>query len=575
MKIKRKIYWNLCLVALLAMALSALITALLLCQDLQTQMRQSVMTEVRYLESAMDVSGEEYLAHLKSRGDGNSVNRITWVSPDGEVLYDSFADSESLDNHKDRPEIAAALKNGRGESVRTSHTLAEQTYYYAARLDDGSVIRVASTTKSALATVVHTIPVMIAMGILIVLGVLILAEFQTKRIVAPINEMDPDDPKAGEVYDELAPLVRRLEKQKETIRQQMEILREKQEEFTAITENMREGFIVVDSKGDVMSYNKSALKLLGIPAEQADGHDYSVGAAGNAGAGQRANVNIISLNRSENFRQVVDGALKGTHCEQMLDVGNRHYQIMANPVAESNGRSGAVVVILDVTEQQSREELRREFTANVSHELKTPLTSISGYAEIMMNGLVQPSDMGRFSGKIYQEAQRLITLVGDIIRLSQLDEEKVQLEKRPVDLHMIASDVVKRLQDVAKKNQITLMMTGKPTVVNGNPQILDEMIYNLCDNAIKYNKPFGEVEVNVATIKDHPVLTVEDDGIGIPVDDQERIFERFYRVDKSHSRQIGGTGLGLSIVKHGAIYHKAKVELKSALGEGTTVRIVF
>lgn len=575
MKIKRKIYWNLCLVALLAMALSALITALLLCQDLQTQMRQSVMTEVRYLESAMDVSGEEYLAHLKSRGDGNSVNRITWVSPDGEVLYDSFADSESLENHKDRPEIAAALKNGRGESVRTSHTLAEQTYYYAARLDDGSVIRVASTTKSALATVVHTIPVMIAMGILIVLGVLILAEFQTKRIVAPINEMDPDDPKAGEVYDELAPLVRRLEKQKETIRQQMEILREKQEEFTAITENMREGFIVVDSKGDVMSYNKSALRLLGIPVEQADGHDYSAGAAGNAGAGHQTNVNIISLNRSENFRQVVDGALKGTHCEQMLDVGNRHYQIMANPVTESNGRSGAVVVILDVTEQQSREELRREFTANVSHELKTPLTSISGYAEIMMNGLVQPSDMGRFSGKIYQEAQRLITLVGDIIRLSQLDEEKVQLEKRPVDLHMIASDVVRRLQDVAKKNQITLMMTGKPTVVNGNPQILDEMIYNLCDNAIKYNKPFGEVEVNVATIKDHPVLTVEDDGIGIPVDDQERIFERFYRVDKSHSRQIGGTGLGLSIVKHGAIYHKAKVELKSALGEGTTVRIVF
>lgn len=561
MKIKRKIYWNLCLVALLAMAVSALITALLLCQDLQTQMRQSVMTEVRYLESAMDVSGEEYLAHLKSRGDGNSVNRITWVSPDGEVLYDSFADSESLENHKDRPEIAAALKNGRGESVRTSHTLAEQTYYYAARLDDGSVIRVASTTKSALATVVHTIPVMIAMGILIVVGVLILAEFQTKRIVAPINEMDPDDPKAGEVYDELAPLVRRLEKQNETIRQQMETLREKQEEFTTITENMREGFIVVDSRGDVMSYNKSALKLLGIPVEQAAGHE--------------TNFNIISLNRSENFRQVVDGALKGTHSEQMLDVGNRHYQIIANPVAESDGRSGAVVVILDVTEQQSREELRREFTANVSHELKTPLTSISGYAEIMMNGLVQPTDMGRFSGKIYQEAQRLITLVGDIIRLSQLDEEKVQMEKRPVDLHMLASDVVKRLQDVAKKNQITLMLTGKPTVVNGNPQILDEMIYNLCDNAIKYNKPFGEVEVNVATIKDHPVLTVEDDGIGIPIDDQERIFERFYRVDKSHSRQIGGTGLGLSIVKHGAIYHKAKVELKSALGEGTTVRIVF
>ncbi|WP_243035144.1 ATP-binding protein [Clostridium sp. AF32-12BH] len=601
MKIKRKIYWNLCLVALLTMVVSALITTLLLCQDLQTQMRQAVMTEVRYLESAMEVSGKDYLVHLKSRGDGNSVNRITWVDENGSVLYDSYADSESLENHKDRPEIAAALKNGRGESVRTSRTLAEQTYYYAARLTDGSVIRVASTTKSALATVFHTVPIMIAMAILIVLGVLILAEFQTKRIIAPINQMNPDDPQAGDVYDELAPLVRRLEKQKETIRQQMEILKEKQEEFSAITENMREGFLVVDSKGDVMSYNKSALKLLGIP----EGEEGMLSRHGNAAWEEhtdpgkegtlsqdlpansqntgthndaerhKANVNIISINRSENFRRVVDEALKGSHCEEMLDVGNRHYQIIANPVAESEERSGAVVVILDVTEQQGREELRREFTANVSHELKTPLTSISGYAEIMMNGMVQPADMGRFSGKIYKEAQRLITLVGDIIRLSQLDEEKVQMEKSPVDLHLLASDVVKRLQDVAKKNQVTLMLTGKPTVVNGNPQILDEMIYNLCDNAIKYNKPFGEVEVNVAMIKDHPVLTVEDDGIGIPPEDQERIFERFYRVDKSHSRQIGGTGLGLSIVKHGAIYHKAKVELKSAPGEGTTVRITF
>lgn len=575
MKIKRKIYWNLCLVALLTMVVSALITTLLLCQDLQTQMRQAVMTEVRYLESAMEVSGEDYLSHLKSRGDGNSVNRITWVDANGSVLYDSYADSESLENHKDRPEIAAALKNGRGESVRTSRTLAEQTYYYAARLSDGSVIRVASTTKSALATVFHTLPVMIAMAVLIVLGVLILAEFQTKRIIAPINQMNPDDPQAGDVYDELAPLVRRLEKQKETICQQMEILKEKQEEFSAITENMREGFLVVDSKGDVMSYNKSALKLLGI----SEGEEGMLSRHGNAAWEEHekadANVNIISINRSENFRRVVDEALKGSHCEEMLDVGNRHYQIIANPVAESEERSGAVVVILDVTEQQGREELRREFTANVSHELKTPLTSISGYAEIMMNGMVQPADMGRFSGKIYKEAQRLITLVGDIIRLSQLDEEKVQMEKSPVDLHLLASDVVKRLQDVAKKNQVTLMLTGKPTVVNGNPQILDEMIYNLCDNAIKYNKPFGEVEVNVAMIKDHPVLTVEDDGIGIPPEDQERIFERFYRVDKSHSRQIGGTGLGLSIVKHGAIYHKAKVELKSAPGEGTTVRITF
>lgn len=555
---KRKIYWNMCLVALFSMIVGTLVTTWLLCQDLQQQMQRSVMTEVRYLEAAIEVGGQDYLDKLASRGDGNLVNRITWIQADGTVLYDSYADRESLENHGARPEVKEALEKGRGESVRTSDTLAEQTYYYASRLEDGTVIRVASTTRSGLATMIHTIPWMVVMAVAIFGATMLVADVQTKRIVAPINNLDPDAPQAEDVYDELSPLVRRLERQKDTIKQQMETLREKQEEFTAITENMREGFIIVDSKADVISYNSSAARILGS--------DWN---------GTGANVNVLSLNRSASFRQVVDEALSGRHSEQVLDLNGRHYQIIANPVVESGDKWGAVVVILDVTEQQNREELRREFTANVSHELKTPLTSISGYAEIMKSGLVQAADMGRFSEKIYMEAQRLITLVGDIIKLSQLDEEKVGEEKSAVDLYHIAGAVVERMKDVAAKARVSLDIVGHSVVVQGAEQILDEMIFNLCDNAIKYNRPYGEVHVTVGVEDGHPVLTVADTGIGIPEEDKDRIFERFYRVDKSHSKQIGGTGLGLSIVKHGAIYHKARVEMESTLGKGTTVRVVF
>ncbi|MDO5408424.1 MAG: ATP-binding protein [Eubacteriales bacterium] len=556
---KRKIYWNMCMVALFSMVLATLFSTWLLCRDMQTQMKQAVITEVRYLESAMETGGKDFLDHLASKGDGNSINRITWVDTDGEVLYDSYAASGELENHGDRPEIRQALQTGAGHSTRLSDTLAEQTYYYAARLHDGSVIRVASTMRSGLASMVNTIPLMILMAAVIFGVTMGIADRQTRRIVEPINRLNPDEPQAEKVYDELSPLVRRLEKQKETIRQQMETLREKQEEFTAITENMREGFIVVDSRADVISYNGSAARILGVDMEKTGD----------------ASINVLSFNRSSSFRQVVDAALQGERGEQNLELNGRYYQIIANPVVESWDKRGAVVVILDVTEQQDREELRREFTANVSHELKTPLTSISGYAEIMKNGLVQPKDMARFSEKIYNEAQRLITLVGDIIKLSRLDEEQVEVEKTAVDLHLVASNVAGRLRDVAAKSQVSLALKGGPLVVQGNQQILDEMLFNLCDNAIKYNKPKGYVVVTTEMENGHPVLTVEDNGIGIPPEDRERIFERFYRVDKSHSKQIGGTGLGLSIVKHGAIYHKAKVELTSSLGKGTKVRIVF
>lgn len=556
---KRKIFWNMCRVALVSMVLATLLTAWLLCQDLQTQMKQTVVTEVNYLEAAIEVAGEDYLERLASRGDGNSVNRITWINTDGSVLYDSFVDNETLANHSDRPEVERAFRQGRGESTRLSDTLAEKTYYYASRLSDGTVIRVASTMKSGLATAVNTVPWMLLMTFAILGFSMVLADFQTKRIVEPINRLNPDAPQEEKVYDELSPLVRRLEKQKETIQQQMQTLKERQEEFTAITENMKEGFIVVDSKADVISYNTSALRILGVDLDTAD----------------QGSHNIFSFNRSVSFRLVVDAALHGERGEQNLELHGRHYQIISNPVVESNEKRGAVVVILDVTEQEQREELRREFTANVSHELKTPLTSISGYAEIMKNGLVQPQDMGRFSEKIYTEAQRLITLVGDIIKLSRLDEGNSEMEKTSVNLQQIVSSVAERMKDVAKKNQVSIALKGTSATVYGVPQILDEMVFNLCDNAVKYNKPGGYVVLSTRVEDGHPVVAVEDNGIGIPKEEQERIFERFYRVDKSHSQQIGGTGLGLSIVKHGASYHNATVEMSSILGKGTKVKIIF
>lgn len=556
---KRKIYWNMCMMALFSMVLATLVTTWMLCRDMQSQMKQAVATEVRYLESAMEVAGEDYLNHLSSRGDGNYINRITWVDADGSVLYDSFTESEELENHRDRPEIQQAFSMGAGRSTRLSSTLATETYYYAVRLQDGTVIRVASTMQSGLASMIHTIPWMVLMAAVIFGVTMVLAEIQTKRIVEPVNRLDPDNPQAEKVYDELSPLVRRLEKQKDTIRHQMDTLREKQEEFTAITENMREGFIVVDSKADVISYNTSAVRILGVDRKNQE----------------ESNVNVLSFNRSPSFRQVVDDALNGERSQQNLELNGRFFQIIANPVVEGRDKRGAVVVILDVTEQQNREELRREFTANVSHELKTPLTSISGYAEIMKNGLVQPKDMARFSEKIYDEAQRLITLIGDIIKLSRLDEGNMEMERSSVDLYQTAEHVAERLKDIAKAGDVSIVLKGESVMVQGIAQILDEMIFNLCDNAIKYNKAGGYVFVTTSLEQGHPVLTVEDNGIGIPKEDHERIFERFYRVDKSHSRQNGGTGLGLSIVKHGAIYHKATVEMESELGKGTKIRIIF
>lgn len=556
---RRRIYWNMCLVALFSLILATLVTTGMFYKDLQTQMKREVATEVRYIQSAMEMGGREYLDFLSTRGDGNRINRITWVDTDGTVLYDSFKNSENLENHLDRPEIKEALEKGSGSITRPSETLAEQTYYYAVRLSDDTVIRVASTTRSGWASFMQAIPWIVALTIVIFCITMVLAEIQTKKIVGPINNLNLDNPDEASVYDELSPLIGRIEKQNLTIHKQMDTLREKQMEFAAITENMSEGFIVVDSKAEVVSYNSSAMKILGVERQLVPD----------------SRVNILNFNRSAEFREAVDHALAGRHAEQNLELNGHCYQMIANPVLDEGRNKGAIIVILDITEKQGREELRREFSANVSHELKTPLTSISGYAEIMKNGLVRPEDMARFAENIYTEAQRLITLVGDIIKLSQLDENAVEVEKSAVDLYEVSSDVVKRLQGNADKQKVSISLQGEPAVVHGARQILDEMIFNICDNAIKYNKTNGKVMVTVKNEGMRKVVTVADTGIGVPEADKDRIFERFYRVDKSHSKQIGGTGLGLSIVKHGAIYHDAQVELESKVGEGTVVRIVF
>lgn len=579
---KKKIYRSMCLMALLAILLSAFMTTVVYYNNLKDQMHREVTTEAHYLAAGLNQAGMEYLDSLPGNVRGAEKSRITVVSQDGTVLYDNFADSSSLENHKDRPEIQSAFKTGSGSGTRTSSTLSETTFYYALRLTDGTVVRVANTTKSVLAGILEMTPLLCAAAAAILVLSMILAEEQTRGIVQPINDINLDHPSETKIYDELAPLVGKVERQQETIRRQMDTLKAKQREFSAITENMSEGFLVIGKRGEVVSYNSSALRILGVEPSAVEekedetgykiqGYESGTGAEGTAGG----RINILSFNRSHIFRTSVDRALEGNHSEQNMELGGRVYQIIANPVLEGEEVSGAIMVILDVTEKAEREDLRREFSANVSHELKTPLTSISGYAEIMKNGLVRTEDMRRFSENIYQEAQRMITLVGDIIKLSQLDESQVELEKADVDLYDIARGVTERLKGQARVQKVELKLTGTSQRVFGTAQILDEMIYNLCDNGIKYNKPGGHVTISISEEHGHPVVLVEDDGIGIPETDQERVFERFYRVDKSHSRQIGGTGLGLSIVKHGAIYHGARVEMESKIGVGTKVRIVF
>ena len=550
---RKKIFNNMCLLALVTILLSSLLITFVYYGNSDARMKAEVREEARYIRGAVELSGKDYLETVK-----NTPNRITLIDTDGTVLFDNQADPAAMENHSDRQEVKQAVTAGAGEATRMSGTLSEKKFYYAIKLENGQILRIASETASVFAAVLSMLPWIIGIAVLVAVITVLFSNFLTKKIVTPINRLDLNHPADNVVYDELSPLLSKINRQNEVIDQQIRSLREKQEEFTSITENMSEGFLVLDKNTDILSYNTSALRLLGADAAPAESHE-----------------SALALNRSAGFRSAVDAALSGSRSEQLVRQGGRCCQVMANPVLREGEVEGAVVVILDITEREERDNLRREFTANVSHELKTPLTSISGFAEIIQNGIVKPEDIPRFAGNIYVESQRLISLVDDILNLSRLDEADVQLEREDFDLAALARDVAGRLKDSAKKNGVVITVIGDKTMINGVKSIVDEMLYNLLDNAVKYNKKNGRVTVTIENDQNRPTLAVTDTGIGIPQSDVDRVFERFYRVDKSHSKEVGGTGLGLSIVKHGAAFHNAKVSLESTEGKGTTVRLAF
>ena len=542
-----KLFRNSMAVAVSVMALSIILFMGVLYQYFSDQMMEALGTETWLVARGVELEGLNYLDGL------DSENRVTWVAADGTVLFDSSTDSAAMENHGNREEIREAQENRLGAATRYSSTLAEQTLYSARRLSDGTVIRLASSQRTVWLLLLSMVQPILVILVLALLLSVVLASRLSRSIIRPIAELDLEHPEDCDAYDELAPLLTRIKRQNDTIKQQMGQLQQKQTEFSALTENMAEGFLLLDRQGRVLSHNPGALRLLG--AEEPVGE-----------------VNALFLNREEHFRQAVDEVLEGHRSRQVLQMNGRCCQLLADPVWKDGEPAGAVLVLMDVTEQEKREELRREFTANVSHELKTPLTAISGIAEIMQGGMVKPEDIRDFAGDIYQEARRLIALVEDILRLSQLDEGAESLEREPVELLALSQEVARRLEPAARSAGVSVEVCGAPVQVQGVRRVLDEMIYNLCENAIKYNRTGGRVTLTVGQGAEGPEVTVADTGIGIPPEDQSRVFERFYRVDKSHSKEIGGTGLGLSIVKHGALLHNAQIY---QVDRGTSIRISF
>ena len=548
---KKKISITMCLMTAVSVIITAVMISLVIYRKNYNEMKSMIRAEAEYISQAIDTEDINYLESVKNV----TPSRITWIDSNGNVIYDSAG--ENLSNHSDRPEIIDAVKNGSGESSRLSETFSEQTYYYAVKLTNGTILRMSDTTSSIYHDIFSALPYTVIVIAIIIILAIIVSNNETEKIIKPINELDLDNPSNNLKYDELAPLLRRIEKQNSDIEKYISELKAKQVEFETVTENMSEGLIIINQKSTILSCNKSAVAILG-------GGEYNY-----------ISKSVFDLNHSKNFVDAVENAVVGKHDETALTINNRSYMVITNPVKHFDKISGAVIIIIGVTEKESREELRREFSANVSHELKTPLTAISGFAEIMKDGWAKPEDYQMFALKIYNETQRLINLIEDIIKLSRLDENKIEITKESVDMLVLAKDAAARLSSKAKDKNISVTVNGDHGNITGVRQILDEMIYNLCDNAIKYNKKNGKVEVIVKDYISNVSVTVKDNGIGIPAEDLDRVFERFYCVNKSHSKESGGTGLGLSIVKHGAIFHKAKINIDSTLGIGTSIEIVF
>lgn len=506
--------------------------------------------ELSLAAAAVEDGGADYLSQLTA-----DRCRLTWIAADGSVLYDTKTNAESLENHALRAEVSQALATGTGESTRYSSTLMEKTMYYAQRLDDGTVLRISISRATVGMIAVGMIqPLLIVLIVALILSGM-LARRLSRRIVDPLNSLDLEHPLDNDAYEELSPLLKRIHRQHVEIQMQLRELREKTDEFTQITGSMREGLVLLDEHGSILSISAAAQALFGADA-QCVGRDF------------------LTIERSHEISAAIQAAAADGHSEVRAERAGRVYQFDISRITSDGKFLGTVILAFDITEQEFAERNRREFTANVSHELKTPLQGIIGSAELIENGMVKPEDLPRFVGHIHAEAARLVTLIDDIIRLSQLDEGDA-MPTEPVDLLAVSQEAAENLHDAAAARNVTVSVTGQPAVLPGVRRLIYEIVYNLCDNAIKYNRDGGRVDVTVAADAGGSSITVADTGIGIAPEHQARVFERFYRVDKSHSKASGGTGLGLSIVKHAVQYHHGRIELESTPGTGTTIRVVF
>ena len=544
----KKIFKSILIVAGTVLLASIVIIMGCLYEYFSNIQKDKLADELDIAASAVELYGTDYLKNIDSER-----YRITWIQADGKVIYDTQAGADSMENHADRQEVKQALAEGEGSSSRYSDTLMEKTSYYARLLDDGSVLRVSTTYATAGLLVLGMLqPILVVLIAALVLSGM-LARRISKRIVEPMNSIDLDRPLENDTYEELSPLLNRINQQHKEIEMQMRYLKQRTDEFTQITKSMKEGLILLDNKGNVLSINEAAQNILETDSSC---------------IGQ----NFLSIERSRSINHAIAKAFEDGHSEEYAEYAGREYQIDISRIESDGDIVGAVLLAFDITEQQNAQRNRREFTANVSHELKTPLQGIIGSAELIENGMVKPEDMPRFIGHIRKEASRLVTLIEDIIRLSQLDEGR-QMPSEQVDLFELADEVKSVLEGACEAKNINMKLMGEHVCVDGVKRLLYEIIYNLCDNAVKYNNEGGIADIDISSDEKNAYITVRDSGIGIPQDQQERVFERFYRVDKSHSKESGGTGLGLSIVKHAVSYHNGTVSMKSEPGNGTEIRV--
>lgn len=548
---KNKIFRALVALAAMAVLVASGLITFLVSQDYFNETKKELAQEARYISMGLESGGNDFLNKIAAE-NGSNV-RITLIDKDGIVLFDNQAEAKTLENHAMRQEIMEAVAVGAGEAERFSDTLDKTTYYYAVCLEDGKILRLARTIDSIYKSVLQMLPIMGGIVIVVAFLASIVARRVTFNLIKPLDQVNLDEPLDNETYDELAPFLTRIAKQKRQLSKNLKKLRGKQEELTIITNNMNEGLVLLNGQQNVLFINESAAKIFGFSAKEVIGR------------------NILTVDRAQEVQDLLQKVSQAGKGEGLYEKDGHFYQLSGSSV---NG-SGSVILIYDVTEKMTAEKLRREFSANVSHELKTPLQSILGYAEIMKNGLVKDEDKQRFLERIHAEAGNMIELIQNIMELSRLDENKTLDEFEDVDLLKLAQSVTLRLKHKAQTKGVTLNVSGSSACVCGVQSILSEVLYNLVDNSIKYNKDNGKVDIKVQDGSEEVTVSVSDTGIGIGAADRERVFERFYRADKSHSKEIGGTGLGLSIVKHGVLFHKGRVELESEPGVGTTITFVL